>query len=133
MPQAIIVTYHGPTYARGSRLFARCDAGRLSIPYPSEANAGEDAHRIAAEALRDRLGWRGHLIGGGLPDGRWVFVFGVEGCDRPAYAIDTPNRPTFYLLTNTCGLVSRDHAARVAREVLGADYSGSVHAEPVSL
>lgn len=76
--QAIVVTYHGPTNARGSRLYARCDASRLSIPYPSEANAGEDAARVAAEALRDRLGWTGHLIGGYMPDGRYAFVFGIE-------------------------------------------------------
>lgn len=76
--QAIEVRYYGPTNSHGSRLYARCDAGRLSIPYPSEANAGEDAHRVAAEALRDRLGWHGHMVGGMLPSGAYAFVFGVE-------------------------------------------------------
>lgn len=76
--QAIVTRYHGPTDYHGSRITARCESGRLTIPYPFERNAGEDAHRVAAEALRDRLGWAGHLVGGCLPDGSYAFLFGVE-------------------------------------------------------
>ena len=76
--QAIVTTYHGATDYHGSRIVARCDSGRLTIPYPHEASSGEDAHRVAAEALRDRLGWSGHMVAGCLPDGRYAFVFGVE-------------------------------------------------------
>ncbi len=73
--QAIVTKYLGPTEYRGSRIRAAAEAGSLTIDYPSEARAGEDAHRVAAEALRDRLGWTGDLAAGYLPDGRYAFVF----------------------------------------------------------
>jgi hypothetical protein len=75
--KAILASYLPATDTRGSRIVATAKGGhRLTIPYPHECNAGEDAHRKAAEALRDKLGWSGRLVGGGLPDGKsWAFVF----------------------------------------------------------
>jgi hypothetical protein len=76
---AIRAHFLGPTNYRGSRIVAVAGNGeRLTIPYPSEANPGEDAHRVAAETLAARLDWPGHLIGGYLADGSYVFVFGPE-------------------------------------------------------
>ena len=76
--RAIITRYLGPTNYRGSRIKARCDAGTITVPYPYEARMGEDVHRIAAEALRDKLGWTGRLVGGAFPDSDrdgYAFVF----------------------------------------------------------
>lgn len=72
--QAIVTKYLGPTDHRGARIVASCYADRLTIPYPHE-KSGEDAFRVAAEALRDKLGWTGVLVGGSLPDGSYAFVF----------------------------------------------------------
>lgn len=76
--QAILTRFHGPTNTRGSRISARCDAGKLSIDYPHELS-GEACHRKAAEALRDKLGWDegsyGKLASGQLPTGDYAFVF----------------------------------------------------------
>lgn len=73
--RAIITKYHGATNTRGSRISARDGMGlnRIYIPYPHELD-GEPAHRLAAEALRDRMQWKGALVSGGTKDG-YVFVF----------------------------------------------------------
>mgnify|MGYP001596465819 CR=1 FL=1 len=72
--KAIMTTYHGPTNTRGSRIIATDgDRNRISIPYPYELS-GEACHRKAAEALKDKMGWKGELIGGGLKNG-YAFVF----------------------------------------------------------
>ncbi len=72
--KAISTKYIGPTNTRGSRIKAfDCDNNAVTIPYPYELS-GEDVHRKAAEALRDKMGWTGELIGGGTKDG-YVFVF----------------------------------------------------------
>lgn len=73
--QAIVTTYKGPTGTKGSRIYAKCAAGRTSVPYPHEESEGAPAHYIAAKTLADKLGWKGELIPGGLPDGSYVFVF----------------------------------------------------------
>ena len=71
--QAIVTRFHGPTDTRGARITASVEGHRLTIPYRHDLNA-EDAHRVAAEALRDRLGWEGELHAGWTPTG-YVFVF----------------------------------------------------------
>lgn len=82
--QAIICKYIGPTNTRGSRIRAKCNAGSLSIPYPHELS-GQAVYRAAAESLASKLGWigdkYGHLVGGGLPSGGYVFVFD-NACGR---------------------------------------------------
>ena len=83
--QAIITRYLGPTNYRGSRIKARCDAGTITVPYDYAAHSGEGVHRIAAEALRDKLGWTGRLVGGAFPDADrdgYAFVFVPEESAR---------------------------------------------------
>lgn len=100
MSVAIVTRYLGPTNHRGSRIratvparIAERDTSRrpdeagyelhqpahwtLTIPYPHELS-GEAVHRVAAEALRDRLGWEGALAGGAIVDG-YAFVFCGSG------------------------------------------------------
>lgn len=74
--QAIQTRYHGPTNSRGSRISAKADAGRISIPYPY-ALSGVAGHKAAAVALCKKLGWDGAetLVGGQLPNGDYAFVF----------------------------------------------------------
>lgn len=76
--QAILTRYHGPTDYHGARITARCEAGKVTIPYPHELS-GEAVHRAAAIALCSKLGWNpDHLIAGALPDSSpdsYAFVF----------------------------------------------------------
>lgn len=111
--QAIRVHYLGPTDYRGSRLVATCDAGRLTVPY-DYALSGEALYRTAAEALRDKLGWTGHLIGGGLADGSYAFVF-AESDERPV-AERISEHDLADVLT---GPTSGGNAARLAAYVFG--------------
>lgn len=79
--QAITTRYHGPTNTRGSRVSARCQAGRVTLNWDDALNQDQN-HDRAALALARKLGWlekRSHavdLVRGGLPDGRGnVYVF----------------------------------------------------------
>lgn len=75
MRQAIETRFLGPTNHRGARIVAKCQAGRIVIPYSYEHSC-EECHRGAAMALASKLGWSGSLIGGGSADGKgYVFVF----------------------------------------------------------
>ena len=72
--KAIKTTYKGPTNTRGSRIIASDEDGnKVTTSYPYELS-GEAVHRKAAEALRDKMGWKGNLISGSLKNG-YVFVF----------------------------------------------------------
>src|SRR5262245_58644364 len=70
MRQAIVTRYRGPTDHRGSRVIARCEAGRLVWDWDHSLDAVGN-HHAAAEALAKRLGWLkdSHLVGGGMPGG----------------------------------------------------------------
>jgi hypothetical protein len=73
--QAIATKYHGPTDTRGSRISAKAQAGRVSVPY-DHALPVRTNHEAAARALAEKLGWVGKLVGGGNPEGTGdVFVF----------------------------------------------------------
>lgn len=77
MKQAIVTKFLAPTNFRGSRIVAKCQAGKITIAYDHALNADAN-HHDAAEALRQCLDWDKHgtLIGGALPDGNgycWVF------------------------------------------------------------
>jgi len=75
--KAIITKYHGPTDYKGSRITASDgDGNRITISYPCELS-GEAVHRKAAEALCEKMGWTGSLVGGSLKD-NYVFVFGPD-------------------------------------------------------
>ena len=79
--QAITTRYIGATNTKPSRLVATTASGlRHAMSYNSACDAADNkggdeaAHRIVAEALRDKLHWKGKLIAGGLKDG-YAFVF----------------------------------------------------------
>ena len=72
--KAILTKYHGPTNVRGARIIASdMDGNRAIIGYPHQLSQ-EDAHRFAAKVLRDKMGWQGRMIGGGIRGG-YAFVF----------------------------------------------------------
>jgi hypothetical protein len=67
--KAIITKYHGPTNTRGSRISASDEDGnRVSIPYPHELS-GEKVHRKAADALCEKMNWKGEMVGGAMKKG----------------------------------------------------------------
>lgn len=73
--QAISTKCHGPTNTRGSRISAKAQAGRVSVPY-DHALSVQGNHEAAARALAEKFGWVGKLVGGGNPEGTGeVFVF----------------------------------------------------------
>lgn len=73
--KAIQTRYHGATNTRGSRISATAEGGhRIYISYPHELS-GAECHAAAAVELCRRLKWQGDLIGGGLPNGDYCFVF----------------------------------------------------------
>ena len=72
--QAIQTKYIGPSDSRGSRVKATADAGTITVSY-DHALGIEGNHAAAAVALCRKLGWPGTLVGGGLKDNSYVFVF----------------------------------------------------------
>lgn len=72
--QAITTSYRGPTDSNGSRVIARCEAKRISVPWDHALDIGAN-HAAAALQLMDQLGWseRNELVMGGTKDG-YVFV-----------------------------------------------------------
>ncbi len=72
--KAITTKYIGATNTRGSRIVATdCDGNKATIGYPHELS-GEACHRKAADALCEKMGWKGEMIGDGTKDG-YAFVF----------------------------------------------------------
>ena len=56
------------TYTRGARIKAfDLDGNQVTLPYDYEGI--ERMHRKAAYALRDKMGWKGELIGGHIKTG----------------------------------------------------------------
>lgn len=77
--QAIVTRYIGPTNVRGARIKATASAGSVYIGYDEAGTTPEERHAAAAAKLSAKFGWDdpryyGPLIGGGLPDGSYVFV-----------------------------------------------------------
>ena len=72
--QAITTTYRGPTDYKGSRVIARCEAKRVSVPWDDALDQAQN-HAAAALQLMDQLGWseRNDLVMGGTGAG-YVFV-----------------------------------------------------------
>jgi hypothetical protein len=72
--QAITTSFRGPTNSNGSRVIARCEAKRISVPWDHALDAGAN-HAAAAQQLMDQLGWseRNDLVMGGTREG-YVFV-----------------------------------------------------------
>lgn len=69
-----ITTYRDPTDSKGSRVIARCEAKRISVPWDHALDLTAN-HASAALLLMDQLGWseRNYLVMGGTRDG-FVFV-----------------------------------------------------------
>ena len=65
--QAIITKYHGPTNTKGSRVSARCDAGRVTIPW-DDALSSDENHAAAARDLMRHLRWGRYDRVGFVPD-----------------------------------------------------------------
>jgi hypothetical protein len=72
--QAITTSYRGPTDTSRSRVIARCEAKRISVPWDHALDPGAN-HAAAALQLMDQLGWseNNDLVMGGTRDG-YVFV-----------------------------------------------------------
>jgi hypothetical protein len=73
MYNAIETRFHGPTNTRPARVSARCDAGRIVLPW-DYALGGDGNHKAAAVALATRLGWSADMIGGSLPGSGYAWV-----------------------------------------------------------
>ena len=72
--KAIETHYLGATNFKPSRVVASDgDGNRIIMSWPSR-DTTEAAHRVAAEALRDKMGWAGELVGGATKRG-YTFVF----------------------------------------------------------
>lgn len=82
--KAIITKYIPATNTKPSRvkataegvppLIMSCNAAMDKLDYDELQD--QNMHHVVANALRDRCGWTGGLIGGGLPDqSGYCFVF----------------------------------------------------------
>jgi len=72
--KAIETRYVGARNVRGARIIASdLDGNRVTISYPYELS-GEAVHHKAAQALADKMGWTGRLVGGATKRG-YCFVF----------------------------------------------------------
>lgn len=73
--KAIQTRYLPATNIKPSRITAWAEGGnKVTISYPHDLD-GEFCHAAAAIKLCQKLGWSGPLIGGGLPNGDYCFVF----------------------------------------------------------
>jgi len=72
--KAIITKYIGATNTKGARIKAYdMDNNSITIPYPYNLS-GIAVYQKAAIALKDKMGWNGEIVGGGIKGG-YVFVF----------------------------------------------------------
>jgi hypothetical protein len=75
--RAIQTKYLRPTNSRPARVKAfDCVGNSITCAWDSFDDDSR-SHRLAAETLRDQLGWKGELIGGHTKDGM-VFLFRPE-------------------------------------------------------
>lgn len=74
--KAIQTKFLGPTNFKGSRVKAfDLDGNSTTLSYDHGLNTDE-MHAKAARTLRDKMGWRGSMIGGYVKNGM-VFVFSL--------------------------------------------------------
>ena len=73
--KAIETKFIGPSNVRGSR-YKAFDLDNNSVTLSADYALNSDAnHRKAAYALRDKMGWKGEMIGGTTKRGMcWIFV-----------------------------------------------------------
>jgi hypothetical protein len=72
--KAISTKYLPCTNYRGTRIKAFDMDGNSVVVSYDHALSGEDVHRVAAEALRDKMKWKGELVAGAIKGG-YAFVF----------------------------------------------------------
>jgi hypothetical protein len=72
--KAIETKFVGPSNVKGSRYIASDSDGNRVILGADYEIRQDLNHRKAAEALRDKMGWKGELVGGGTKTGE-TFVF----------------------------------------------------------
>lgn len=77
MRQAIVTKFVGPTNFRGSRIVVSAQAGRMIVAWDHALNTDQNRDR-AAQAFADKWGWKGRLVGGGLPGSGNCYVFAEE-------------------------------------------------------
>lgn len=79
--QAITTKFHGPTNTRGSRVSAKCNAGRITLSWDHALDSTEN-HDAAARALIKKLDWiESKFCGGELPENNSAhrcYVFASE-------------------------------------------------------
>lgn len=71
--QAIVTKYIGPSNVKGSRVKAACQAKSIILNWDDAHNSYLN-HCMAAKTLATKLGWFGHWVAGGLPDGSTAWV-----------------------------------------------------------
>jgi hypothetical protein len=71
--KVIITTYFVQTDTQWARFAASVEGHRATIRRNYELDMVEN-HAAAAMALRHKLGWKGKLVGGILPDGNMAWV-----------------------------------------------------------
>jgi hypothetical protein len=88
--QAIETRWLGPTDTKDSRIVARCEAGRIVVPWDDSADVFHN-HAEAARKLAAKLGWTrkyyGSLYGASLPGERGYAFVMVH--DDPARNVNT--------------------------------------------
>lgn len=71
--QTITTKYVSPTATSGAKIRATSTGGdKVTVPY--NYNDEKLGHVEAAQKLKDKLGWKGEMVGGNIKDG-YVFVF----------------------------------------------------------
>ncbi len=76
--QAIITKYLGPTNARGARVVAKCQAGKVTVPW-DHAKGVDENHAAACLALTTRLNWGRGWVGGAMPDDSGFAFVRIDG------------------------------------------------------
>lgn len=88
--QAIVTKYLGPSNVRGSRVKATAEAGSITLSWDHSLNA-DGNHLRAAQALRDKFGWKGILVAGGLPkNAGYCFVMLYDHDKVPGAFLSVP-------------------------------------------
>lgn len=78
--QSITTKFLPATNTKGARIKATATNGKsITIPY-GHCQRSEQEHRDAAKALRDKLEWKGVMIGGAIKGG-YCFVFASADSD----------------------------------------------------
>lgn len=74
--KTIHTKYLGPTDTKGMRILATDGDTKLAFPWTYSGDEDRN-HQRAAEMLKDKLQWKGVMVGGHTKDGMvWVFVSG---------------------------------------------------------